>query len=50
MKSTPNFSSNLELVNNANESAEDIEPSLSIDSLHMQDISEVTAPQGTEGG
>ncbi|CAF4037043.1 unnamed protein product [Rotaria sp. Silwood1] len=50
MKSTRNFSSNLELVNNGNESAEDMELRLSIDSLHMQDISEVTTPQGTEGG
>ena len=50
MKSTRDFTSNLELVNNGNESVEDMKLRLSIDSLHIQDISEATTPQGTEGG
>ena len=50
MKSTRDFSSDLELVNNGAESVEDMELRLSIDSLRMQNISEVTTPQGTEGG
>ena len=50
MKSTRDFASDLELVNNGTESVEDMELRSSIDSLHMQDISKVATPQGTEGG
>ena len=46
LKSIRNFPISLELVNNENESAEDIQLRLSIDSLHVRVDSELTTPQG----
>ena len=43
MKSIRNFPINLELVNNENESVEDIQLRLSIDSLHVESIPKLLA-------
>ena len=47
LKSTQNYPNNVELVNNSNESVEDISLRSSIDSLHMQDDFEIATPQGS---
>ena len=46
LKSIRNVPINLELINNENESAEDVRLRLSIDSLHVLISSEVTTSQG----
>ena len=50
LKSTRNGPDNLELVNNDNESVDDMELRLLIESLHMRDGSNVNTPQSSKQG